>query len=102
MNFADLYQAVCGQSEFVEFNQGPIHGLWRINGDSIDILAVESDHPGRGDFSKWLRVVMQQYERVRFLHVGNDVLRKYLLRKGFRDVEWFEGNELVEGMRWSR
>lgn len=99
LSSGDVFELCTG---FKEFQQGSIEGLWLVDGRHIDILAVLSTSPGRGEFSKFLQSLMDRSDRIRFLHVENDHLRSMLRRRGFIECEWFHIDELVSGMRWKR
>jgi hypothetical protein len=80
-----------------------IVGLCRIRGDQIDLLAILSKDPGKGNFRTFI-------ERLKKLHgvIGvweimepgmNDTLKRY----GFKPTRRFEKNgEIITGWRWRK
>lgn len=101
MNLIDLLKEVL-DTGFIEFDEGPIHGMQLVQGDILDVLAVYSDNQGRGEFRHWLESKMQAYRIVRFLHVESPRLQSILAKMGFVESEWFHCGEHVTGMRWRR
>jgi hypothetical protein len=93
------FQSVSG---FVEFSSGKVCGLWKLDGDCVDILAIETLQRGKGHCSRFIDGLMKQCRRVRFLHVDNPILRDALLRRGFREVDWYHDGEPVDGMVWRK
>lgn len=76
----------------------------RDKGESLWLLAVESDEPNRGNFSKFIESCKQEYRTIFIAEVWNGVLKKTLLRKGFREEHAIDPDvkERVNVMRWDK
>jgi len=85
---------------FEEFHVDCIQGLWIDSGDTVDVLAVIADRPGRGDFSRFVNNLKRRCRRIRFLEC-NDVISPMLEHLGFIAMEWFHRGELTSGYRWA-
>lgn len=80
-----------------------IDGLALESNDHIDILAVHSDDPGKGNFRKFLIELRARYHSINFLSVQNDILRDSLVRGYFKPTQ-FIGTDgvIVAAMGWKK
>lgn len=102
MELNDITKALCEITGYQQYSQHGCDGLWRWDGKKCDVLAIAAGKPGTGQCRRFIDKLMAKCDRVRFVHVDSDILRAALQRRGFKAVEWFEGGELVTGMRWTR
>jgi len=93
-----------GFNEFVA--PGGVHGLARIDGDELEVLAVEVDHPGQGHFRAFIAAAKEAFRVVRVLAIMNQGLYSVLQRYDFKplppenpdrpyppNMEWQKGDE---------
>ena len=90
-------------SEHEHFHSGyKITGLVRINGDRISFLAVTSEDPGKGNFTRFLDRCEKEYNEIHFLHVWNAWLGRTLVRRGYSpNSEKVEG-EVLNALIWRK
>lgn len=60
------------------------HGLARIDGGTLEILAVSASKPGRGQCREFVAQCRKEFGIVIVLHVDSPVLKEALKRWGFR------------------
>lgn len=80
-----------------------VQGLARVNGHHLEILAVHSSHPGRGDFRNFIANCKRSYASIRFWALLNPELAKTLTRYGFYGgFDTDEFGEMVDVMDWNK
>jgi hypothetical protein len=79
-----------------------IEGLMRENGHGmIEVLAVTTRTPGRGQFRTFIRQLQVHYQIICVWHIDNPFLPGALQRYGFMpEVTVDEFGDAVTGMRW--
>lgn len=87
---------------FDEFDTPTMHGLARVVGNHLDILAIDAHVPGRGDCGRFLAECIESYERVRILFIGNPQLDQMLRRRGWEPFVAYEDGEIIEGRQWKK
>ena len=92
---------------FSRFDHGTeMSGLCKISGNTIEILAVVSELPGKGNFREFINRLKLEYSTIKVWHVENTFLPMVLLRYGFRPWEekfCIQGEwETSEGFRWDK
>jgi len=75
-------------------------GLAKEQGDRLDILEVESETPGTGQFKAFIAGRKAQYSTVCVWLDWNPEIGKRLSKWGFRRVTEWQMEENVEGWRW--
>lgn len=84
------FQAHCG-----------INGLAKDDAEHLEVLAVDANKPGTGQFRKFIELAKKNYRCVTIWEVWNDDLRNALSRYGFepcqKTMPW---GEQVTGMIW--
>jgi hypothetical protein len=81
-----------------------VNGLCRIAGKRLEILAVDSNHPGCGHFAEFIRQAKKEFDTICVWYVTSQILRDCLPRYKFRP--WNERQlcrgewESLEGYRW--
>lgn len=68
-----------GFQEF--FSPFGIGGLAKLTDEGLEILAIASDDPGNGNFTRFMDVVESKFNLVRFWDVLNPVLLTTLMRR---------------------
>ena len=93
-----------GKEPFVRFASPlKIHGLGKFTPDRKDLLAVDADRPGNGDFRKFIAEAKKEWATICVWFVQNDILAAALSRYGFgKEIELSGDGEVLEGMRWDR
>lgn len=89
----------CG---FDGYNTRYVHGLARVVGDRIDVLAIDAVPRGLGHGGRFIRELMNAYQTVRVLHINNPILVGMLERRGFTSFTRYEDGEFLDGMTWSK
>lgn len=81
-----------------------IDGLMRTDGaGSIELLALLSRNPQRGQCRRFFRALKKAYRTVSVWHISNEVLHAALLRYGFQPEETVdESGDRLTGLRWDR
>lgn len=82
-----------------------ISGLARLlNPLKLEILAVEADEPGTGQFRAFIAAAQQHFDCICVWHISDAWLADALGRYGFLPTVQIEPNdgEVVEGMKWER
>lgn len=95
--FADLlgtgfaqFQSHCG-----------VGGLARERNGCLELLAVHSRHPGKGEFRKFIGVAKKNYRGILVLSIWNPDLEQMLRRYGFTPFTRTESDgEQMDGMEW--
>ena len=77
-----------------------IDGLAKTDGIVLDILAVESRNPGRGQFRNFIAVAKLAYAEIRVWECWNPLLAQALERYGFQPVREIHNGEPLTGYRW--
>lgn len=81
-----------------------VDGLCRVVGVRVDILAIASQTPGKGQLRSFITALKGQFKHIRVMHIDNPILVPILARYGFvpfQDVESIEGEtEFITGMEW--
>jgi GTP-sensing pleiotropic transcriptional regulator CodY len=73
-----------GYSEF-ESSTG-IHGLAKLDGDTLSLLAVHATTKRQGQFRTFISQAKRKFNQIEILEVWNLGLRRVLLRYGFNPV----------------
>jgi hypothetical protein len=77
-----------------------VHGLAKVTGRRLDVLAVAAVEEGKGYFREFVRQAKREFLTVSFVEVWNDTLAATLDRYGFRpSLAEFSG-EQCECWRW--
>lgn len=86
------FKAACG-----------IDGLAKVDGKRLDLLAVVTDTPGKGQFREFIRLAKAAYDTVRVWQISNPTLNEALKRYGFTRT-WTLGpdGEVVTGRVWTK
>lgn len=80
-----------------------IDGLARVQGETLDILAVFARHRGRGEFRRFMQQAKQLFPVIEVWEVWNKDLAAILKHYGFRAVRRTEPwGERLDGFRWER
>jgi hypothetical protein len=81
-----------------------IHGLARITGPKIEIIAVAADVPGVGCFRDWIKNLKTEFQEIYIWEVWNDFLPAVLARYGFEPICMLDTYtaEVLEGFKWSK
>jgi hypothetical protein len=80
-----------------------IEGLGRVQGDTLDLLAVATRTPGRGQFRDFMRLAKAEFAAIELWAVGNAQLAQALRRYGFTPCRRVEPwGERVAGFRWTK
>jgi hypothetical protein len=81
-----------------------LHGLVKISGNRLEILAVHSDYPERGYFREFIKAAKQNFKTICIWHVNSIALDYCLPRYGFRpwsEKQLCQGEwETLTGYRW--
>lgn len=78
-----------------------ISGLAKENKGRLEILAVDADNPGHGQFRAFIAQMKQAYLVIVVWFVGNPDLESALERYGFkRHSETDNQGEFLEGWKW--
>ena len=64
-----------------------MRGLAKVEGRSLEILAIAADQPGRGHFRKFMQAVKKEYVEIVFWDVMSRVLLSVLPRYGFWEMK---------------
>lgn len=75
-------------------------GLAKEQGDRLDILAVESQTPGTGQFKSFIEGCKAQYSTVCVWLDWNPEIGQRLSKWGFSRVREQQLDEVLEGWRW--
>jgi hypothetical protein len=103
MKGLDLKSVLRAITGFREFAAPGVSGLWLVDDDRVDVLAIVADEEGSGAVGRFIDELLARSSRVRFLHVESDRLRGMLERRGFLFGEWFYADgELVNGFVWRK
>lgn len=94
--------AVSTGTEFCSFQTPTVHGLARVEGKRIDLLAVVAVVTGRGDFGRFVDDLKRSYETIAVWEIWNADLNSMLHRRGFKPVREDVDGDLVTGVRWDR
>ena len=78
-----------------------VRGLAKTDGDRLDILAVESDIQGAGQFRLFIRLCKQEFRSIYVWHVLNPHMNAILRRYGFLPIQETHDGEVLNGYRWS-
>jgi hypothetical protein len=90
-------------SDFQAFTAPFVHGLARVSGRRLDVLAIKSAEEGRGHCRRFVADARREFDTVVFVEVCNEMLAAALGRWGFRQVvEEFAGGERCDCWRWDR
>jgi hypothetical protein len=88
-------------AEFREFITPTARGLAMVRGDRLDILAIATEHEGRGEFSRFLAKCKENYSVIGIWEIWNPILKTILARKDFHAAsEVLAYGELSNGMIW--
>lgn len=79
-----------------------VHGLCRVDGDRLDLLAVIATHPGTGQFRAFTEQCKARFKTICVWHVMNVLLDETLQAYGFRGYEERTPGEYLSGWRWDR
>lgn len=71
-----------------------------MEGDRIDILALDARDPGTGQFRTFMDQCKREYETICIWEAWNVVLREVLLRYGFRFCSEVQKGESLKGYRY--
>jgi hypothetical protein len=71
-----------------------LHGLAKVTGDTLEVLAVMSPNPGTGQFREFIRATKEIYRTVTVLEDWNPIVTAALQRYGFQRIEG--------GWKWDR
>lgn len=77
-----------------------VRGLAKENKGRLDILAVESQTPGTGEFKAFIEGCKAQYSIICVWLTWNPLVGPILERWGFRRVTEWHIDENIEGWRW--
>ncbi|MBF0553230.1 MAG: hypothetical protein HQK96_01590 [Nitrospirae bacterium] len=82
----------CEKIPFHRFRIGTCNGLWRQNGDSYEILAIENTKPNNGHFKDVLQWFWHSCKRdklnLKILELWNERFKKHLIEKhGFEEMK---------------
>lgn len=89
-------------TQFCSFMTPTVHGLARVEGKRIDLLAVVAVVSGRGDFGRFVDDLKRSYETIAVWEIWNADLNSMLHRRGFKPVREDVDGDLVTGVRWDR
>ena len=85
---------------FWGFETPTIHGLARVvAGVHLELLAVNAEEPGCGQFGRFLAECQRAYASITVLQISNERFEQYLVRHGF-DRLAFAGTGIT--VRWAR
>lgn len=83
-------------SPFVRFNSPlGIHGLMRVNGDRLELLAVNAWIPDTGQLRAFMRHAETLFDSILVMDVMNPFLPRVLMRWGYAP-------ESVDNFLWSK
>ena len=83
-------------AEFMQFTApNSINGLARIverehKGRVLQLLAVASDKPGQGNFSRFMQCAMRNFDTIEVLHIESAVVNDYCKRHSFTPFKRIE------------
>ena len=79
-----------------------INGLAKVNGDRVDILALDARDPGTGQFRIFMDQCKREFETIYIWEVWNPTLRHVLARYGFLPVteKDLDTEEELKGYRY--
>ncbi len=79
-----------------------INGLAKVNGDRVDILALDARDPGSGQFRTFMDQCKQEFETICIWEVWSPVLRSVLPRYGFSPFSEVDKDtgEALKGFRY--
>lgn len=79
-----------------------IEGLARVIGDQLDVLAVISPNPGKGQFREFIGAAKRAFRTVAVWEVWNPIIGPALQRYGFTPAQCVETDgEINRGWQWS-
>jgi N-acetylglutamate synthase-like GNAT family acetyltransferase len=87
---------------FGSFDTGTINGFARVERRTIEILAIEAEHQGRGDGGRFFASLQAIYREIIVWEIYNQRLRAMLARRGFVRMSGVYHGERLTGMRWRR
>jgi hypothetical protein len=80
-----------------------IDGLAKIEGDTLNILAVYARKQGSGQFREFIRLAKLEFKTVCIWEVFNPWLDDCLKRYGFKPAFTIAAHdEILQGWRWDR
>lgn len=86
------------------FSRSGIDGLARVRENTIELLAMVSNDPGKGQFRNFIAALKKQYDAIYVWVIWNEDLIPVLERYGFETAtltEEIQGVvETVTGMKW--
>lgn len=86
-----------------QYETPTMHGLARVDGKRVDVLAMAATTPGIGDGGRFLADLMRAYQTVRVYEVMDRTLEAMLRRRGFVPFEETEPDGCTtDGFVWTR
>lgn len=81
-----------------------ISGLYKENGDRLDVLAVIAREHGRGQFREFIELAKTEYKTICVWHDDNPAVGPALSRYGFTPETEIDGitGEIMTGWRWDK
>jgi hypothetical protein len=100
-----IYPDPCAQvlgTGYSQFNSpSGIDGLAKWTDDRLDLLAVVTPTPGRGQFREFIKSAERHFRTICIWEVWNPWLESVLKRYGFtQETEVLGTGEIVNGFRW--
>jgi hypothetical protein len=96
----DPYSAILGTGYERFLAPSGCHGLAKINGQAVEILAVGATEPGKGQFRAFISDCKRDFAEVRVLEIWNPDVSSALTRYGFVPFTESRDLEVIEGMAW--
>lgn len=81
-------------------SDGGIDGLAKINGHTLELLAVVARDKNKGHFKSFIFRAKGMFESVCVWHDGNPIIGKALAKYGFSRVVEERDGEKIPGWRW--
>lgn len=76
-----------------------IHGLAKVRGDNLCLLAIMAHKPRTGQFRAFITECKKEFASITIVEIWNKDLPEVLTRYGF---SWAHDAEFDEGMEWKR
>jgi hypothetical protein len=81
-----------------------INGLCRVDGKSLNLLAVVSTRPNTGQFHRFMDAAKQEFDEIGIWEILNRDLHPVLERYGFIPAKMIdlESGETMTGQKWTK
>jgi|ERR1700723_664348 len=98
----DPCAVMLGTGYMIFESRSGIHGLAKELPERIDLLAVQAEHPGRGQFRHFIHALKLNYRTICVWEIMNEQMNPILKRYGFSPVQETDCGETLTGWKWEK